>query len=685
MIPDETVDRVREAADIVQIVSEYVTLKRTGTDWRGPCPFHQGTHRNFSVSPKRGRYHCFVCGEGGDVFTFVQKRLGMDFTSAVKFVGERSGVEVREVESRRRSEPDFREPFWEVNAAAADYFRRVLWEEELGAPARAYLAERAVTREVADRFGLGFAPREIGLMRMHLAALGFDDERMVEAGLLVRPEENAELRPRFRNRLIFPIYDVPGRTIAFGGRLIGPGEPKYLNSAESKVFTKGRTLYGLNWAKNAIRKDERVLVVEGYFDVVRLVTAGVESVVAPLGTALTEAQAELVRKYTTHAFLLYDSDDAGLKATFRSGLELLRQGASVRVVTLPEGEDPDTFVAAQGAAALERHLADAMDVFDRQVQILERRGWFADLHRKRRAIDKLLPTIRATVDELTRDIYVARLAEAAGVDKALVAREVASASDAPRGGRVPRGPDRRAGDRRGPRDGSGDAPGADWAPGDSPLPVEPPYDAPPPPDDIPEYGAPWKPKRRFEGKWKTRNAAPEWQANEAPPRARMGAGVAPERNLVSLLLVHRGLVERTAGRIEPAQLDDSRMRAIFRALREVGGDASIDEVAALLDEPTQALCFELAQQDPPVVAVAESTARAEQALDGILRQLAVRTLDRRAAEIDREMAEASDEEKDRLMREKLDIQAQKHQLGARQSKLYGRKKDPRGNNGRRSE
>ena len=678
MIPDETVDRVREAADIVQIVSEYVTLKRTGTDWRGPCPFHQGTHRNFSVSPKRGRYHCFVCGEGGDVFTFVQKRLGMDFTTAVKFVGERSGVEVREVETRRRSEPDPREPLWEVNAAAAEYFRRVLWEEELGAPARAYLAERAVTREVADRFGLGFAPREIGLMRAHLAALGFSDDRMVEAGLLVRPEENAELRPRFRNRLIFPIYDVSGRAIAFGGRLIGPGEPKYLNSAESPLFTKGKTLYGLNWAKHAIRKDERVLVVEGYFDVVRLVAAGVESVVAPLGTALTEAQAELIRKYTTHAFLLYDSDEAGLKATFRSGLELLRQGASVRVVTLPEGEDPDTFVASQGAAALERQLAEAIDVFDRQVQILERRGWFADLHRKRRAIDKLLPTIRATVDELTRDIYVARLADAAGVDKALLVREVAAAPDEPR---APRRPER--GVQR-PRS-SGDAPGANWGPGDSPMPVEPPYEAPPPPDDVPEYGAPYRGKKRFEGKWKKRNAGPEWQANDAPPRASMGAGVAPERNLVSLLLVHRALVALTVDRIDPAQLDDERMRAIFRALREVGGEASLDEVAALLDDSTQALCFELAQQDPPVVAPTESTKSAEQALEGILRQLAVRTLDRRAAQIDREMAAASDEEKDRLMREKLDIQQQKQQLGARQSKLYGRRKDPRGNNGRRME
>src|SRR5687767_14431794 len=422
MIPDEDVERVRDAADIVQIIGEHVSLRRVGSDWRGPCPFHQGTHRNFSVSQKKRMYYCFVCHEGGDVFNFLQKRLGMDWPSAVRAVAEKSGIEIREIDSRREG-PDPREPVWELNATAAEYFQRVLWDEEIGAPAREYLASRNVSREAAQRFGLGFAPREIGLLRSYLNTLGFDDQRLLDSGLLVQREEAEEPRPRFRNRLVFPIYDASNRLSGFGGRLIGPGEPKYLNSADSPTFTKGRLLYGLNWARPAIRRDERLLLVEGYFDVVRLVLAGIESVVAPLGTALTEDQAVMIARQTKNVFLLYDSDTAGQRATFRAGDLLLAQGVSVRVVTLPEGEDPDTFVDVHGRAALEAHIDAAMDVFDRKVQILERQGWFADLHRRRRAIDRLLPTIRATIDPLTRDMYVARASEASGVDRAVLARE----------------------------------------------------------------------------------------------------------------------------------------------------------------------------------------------------------------------------------------------------------------------
>ncbi|HEY5219030.1 MAG TPA: DNA primase, partial [Gemmatimonadaceae bacterium] len=326
MIPDDVVERVADAADIVQIISEHIKLKRVGRTWRGPCPFHQGTHPNFSVTPGAG-YRCWSCGEKGSVFTFVQKRLGLDFVEAVKYVGQKSGVEVREV-SRQREGPDPREPLWEVNAAAAEYFQRMLWEGDAGLAAREYLAQREVNQEQADRFSLGFAPREIGLMRAYLQTLGFDDERQLQAGLLVKREDTEEPRPRFRGRLMFPILDVQGRVIAFGGRIIGQGEPKYLNSAESPTFVKGRTLYGLSWAKNAIRRDDRVILVEGYFDCVRLMMVGVDDVVAPLGTALAEPQAELLRRYTKNVFLLYDSDEAGLKATFRAGDQLLRLGVS---------------------------------------------------------------------------------------------------------------------------------------------------------------------------------------------------------------------------------------------------------------------------------------------------------------------------------------------------------------------
>src|SRR5258705_10795924 len=394
-------------------------------------------------------YYCLVCQGGGDVFNFLTKRLGVDWPTGVKMVAEKSGIEVVETQSRRVDQKDERDPLWEINGVAADYFRRMLWEDDIGRDARAYLEERGVTRELADRVGLGFAPREIGLMRGYLATLGFEEERMIAAGLVVTPDEGTEPRPRFRGRLMFPIFDISNRIVGFGGRLLGPGEPKYLNSAESTIFSKGRLLYGLNWAKQAARRAERMLVVEGYFDVLRLIGAGVESVVAPMGTALREDQAKLIRRYTDRVFLLYDSDKAGLKATFRSGDELLRQGAAVQGVTLPDGGEPDTFVRANGARGLEAQLATSMDVFERKIQILERGGWFADLRKKRQALDRLLPTLRATSDALTRDMYLGHASNAAGVTRELLERELRTPARA-RGGRASTPPEP-AGRDAGPR------------------------------------------------------------------------------------------------------------------------------------------------------------------------------------------------------------------------------------------
>lgn len=428
MIPDEQVEQILHAADIVSIIGEHVKLKKMGSVYRGPCPFHQGTNNNFSVVPGKG-YTCFVCGEKGSVFTFVQKRLGMTFVEAVKYVGEKTGIEVKEVQ-RTREGPDPREPVWELNGTAAAWFREMLWENDLGANARSYLAQRGLKKETADRFGIGFAPREFGLMRSYLNGLGFDDARLLSIGLLVQREDQVEPRPRFRDRLIFPIADASGHTVGFGGRLLGPGEPKYLNSSESETFSKGKLLYNMHQARGAIRRDERVVLVEGYFDVVRMVEGGIECVVAPMGTALTEEQADSLQRLTKNVFLLYDADGPGQKASFRAADLLLRRGMSVRVATLPEGDDPDTFVQKHGGAAMEKLLSGAMDVFDRKVQLLERSGWFADLQRKRRALDALLPTIRGTTDALTRDLYIARLCEAAGVERSVLIQEMGAAAAA---------------------------------------------------------------------------------------------------------------------------------------------------------------------------------------------------------------------------------------------------------------
>jgi len=537
VIPDDVVERVREEADIISVIGEFVKLKRVGNSYRGPCPFHHGKDSNFSVTANGG-YKCFVCGESGDVFTFVQKHLGLDFVESVKWVGNKSGVEVRDV-AKRVDDRDMREPAWEVNATAAEFFRTQLWDAPGGQIARDYLASRNLTREDADRFAMGYAPRDATAMRTALAALGFDDARQRGAGVLITSEDRPEPRPRFRDRLMFPIYDVAGHIVGFGGRLLGSGAPnaaKYLNSGESEVFAKRKLLYGLNWAKQAIRKADRLVIVEGYFDVIRLMLAGITEVVAPLGTALTDEQAVVIRKYTKNVFLLYDSDQAGLKATFRSGDKLLANGISVRVISLPDGEDPDTFVTKFGADGFERAASESVDVFERKIQILERGGWFVDLRRKREALDKLLPTIRVTADRLTRDMYVSRTSELAGVARETLEHELLSA---PRERRVPHE-----------------------------------TGAPPPIDEPPV------PVRR--------------QERRSNHQAR---GVRAERELVRMLLHQRRYVEAASERVGPELFTDYVYRTIFTELTSSDPDVPVDVLAESLDDEATGVLQELLDEN----------------------------------------------------------------------------------------
>jgi len=425
LIPDDVIEQVREAADIVGIIGEHVELKRTGTDFRAPCPFHGGTHRNFAVIPKKGMYYCFVCHEGGDVFTFFMKRLGMDYPTAVREVARRVGIAIPE---RGPTGPDPREPLYGAVAAAADWFARQLRESPDAQVARDYLASRHLELEVVLPLGLGYAPRSKAFLDA-MKGLGVRDEVLLEAGLLVKREDGT-LLPRFRGRLLFPIHDLRARVVAFGGRILGEGEPKYLNSPDSPVFHKGKLLYNLHVAKHAMRKAERAILVEGYFDVLRLSLAEIEEVVAPLGTGLTPDQAQLLARHTPHVILLHDSDDAGLRATFRAGDELLRQGVRVSVATLPVGEDPDTLVQKRGAPGLEAILKDAVDPLERKIQILDRKAFFSSLPGRRRALDRLLPTIRAAKDPITRELYISRAAEAAGVRKDVLEREVVATGKA---------------------------------------------------------------------------------------------------------------------------------------------------------------------------------------------------------------------------------------------------------------
>jgi DNA primase len=427
VIPDEIIEQIRESADIVGLIGESTELKRTGSDYRGPCPFHGGTHRNFAVIPKKGRFYCFVCKESGDVFSYLMKRFGMDYPTAVREVAGRMGITIPEQTSR--SGPDPREPLFSAAAVAHDWFARQLREAPEAEEARAYLGTRGLDLDTVGPFELGYAPRGTAFLTA-MAQLGLKEAVLLEAGLLAQRDDGS-VAPRFRGRLLFPIHDLRGRVVGFGGRLLGPGEPKYLNSPETPIFKKGTMLYNLHEARQAIRKEESVVVVEGYFDVLRLVLAGCENVVAPLGTALTPDQAALLHRFAPQAVLLLDSDTAGLRATFRAGDELLRHTMRVRVATLPAGEDPDTLVKKGGLQALNAVLKDAMDVLERKIQLLERKGWFTGIEHRRDALDRLLPTIRAAKDPIMRELYLSLVSERTGVEKRVLEQE-ANAQPAPR-------------------------------------------------------------------------------------------------------------------------------------------------------------------------------------------------------------------------------------------------------------
>jgi len=426
VIPDDQVEEVRARADIVDIVAQHVDLKKAGKEFKANCPFHEERTPSFYVVPDKGFYKCFGCGVSGDVFKFLQEKVGMDFVEAVKHVASRSGVEIREVKRGRDPEEDPKRPLYETMAFAKGWFREQLLGDT-GSEARAYLARRGIDDETSERFELGYAPDDWRALRDAAHGLGMTDAQLLEVGLLTTSENSPEPYDKFRNRVIFPIEALRGKVLAFGGRLLGEdkkGQPKYLNSPETILYHKGRTLYGLDKSRHAIRREEVALVVEGYMDLVSIAAFGFEHTVATLGTAMTTEQAQLLKRYTSRVLLLFDSDRAGLKASFRAGDLLLGQGLHPSIVTLPTGEDPDTLVQREGPDALRGFLDDAVDILDRKLQILEERGYFESIDGRRDAVDRLLPTLRATSDQTLRDIYIDQVSERTGVRRRTLEQEL---------------------------------------------------------------------------------------------------------------------------------------------------------------------------------------------------------------------------------------------------------------------
>ncbi|HET7275979.1 MAG TPA: DNA primase [Longimicrobiaceae bacterium] len=590
-IPDHLIEEVRVRADLVEIVSEYTTLKRSGRTFRGPCPLHGGEGPNFSVDPAKGVFKCFVCGEAGDVFSFPMKHLGMDFIEAVRLVAGRVGVDIPDP-AEQRSAPDPHARHHEANAFAADWYRRRLWDDSDGKIARDYLAKRGISKDATERFGLGWAPESWTALGDAARAHGIANDLLLSLGLVKESTKGGrEPYDAFRGRLIFPIEDLGGKVVAFGGRILGEAAehiPKYLNSPETPVYRKGDVLYGLRWSRGAIRKAERALVVEGYMDYVSLAAQGVENVVAPLGTALTTAQGTLIARYARTVILLYDSDLAGMKATFRSGDELLRAGVEVLVATLPDGEDPDSLVRSGGAKALRKYLDDAVDILERKLQILERRDFFGSIAGVRRAVDALLPTIRAASDEVLRGVYLTRIAEKTGVPRDALEREVTAGP--PRDARSGAAPERR---------------------------------------------------HRTEGRRAEDFGAPR------PTARTLGA----ERNLILLLLRDESWVERAARDIGPDDFREPVYRAIFEEILQLEGHRDADgEWLNRFPPEAQAVVEEL-RGDPE----AQHMEALESFYADSLRRMLARPYHDRLAEIERELRLVPDDESAALIAEKTEI------------------------------
>jgi DNA primase len=527
MITEKSIQEVRDRADLVEIIGETVQLKRSGREFKGKCPFHDDRSPSFYVVPDKGFYKCFGCGESGDVFGYVMKRTGMDFADAVRQIAGRYGIHIEETRAPGEGEEDPLRPLYEANAFARDWFRARLLDPEEGTRPRAYLEARGIDMETAEAFGLGYAPPGWGGLREHARAHELSDDLLLEVGLLTTSERSPEPYDRFRDRLVFPIESISGKVVGFGGRVLegaGKGVPKYLNSPESPVYHKGEMLYALGWNRNRIRREEVALVVEGYMDVVALAAGGVSHAVATLGTAMTTEQARLLRRYTGRALLLFDSDEAGLRATFRAGDALLAAGVHPSVVSFPSGEDPDTVIRAEGEEGLKKYLSRAVDVFDRKIQLLEEHGYFDSLDRTRRAVDKLLPTVRATSDPSLRDMYLARLSERTGIRRETLEEEVArsrSTATSPPGGR-----------RDDVTRGRASGPGAGAGSGRS-------------------------------------------------SRSRVPHGLGPERQLMMVLLRAREFVERAAEQVGPADFLDPVYRDIYaHLLNDPGLSADTEGLSA---------------------------------------------------------------------------------------------------------
>ncbi len=401
---DEIIEEVRSRSDIVDVISQYVRLARKGSTYFGLCPFHNEKTGSFSVSPNKQMYYCFGCGAGGNVFTFLMQYENFTFGEAMETLAERAGVELpkQEQSQAQRMEADRRARLLEIQKEAAKYFFMLL-RSERGTQALSYFRKRGLSDETVRKFGLGYSDQYSDDLYRYLRQKGYEDEILKDSGLISFDERRGG-HDKFWNRAMFPIMDVRGKVIGFGGRVMGEGEPKYLNSPETRIFDKSRNLYGLHLARST--KKQQLLLCEGYMDVIALHQAGFDNAVASLGTSLTNGHANLLRRYTKEVYLTYDSDGAGVKAALRAIPILKEAGITAKIINMQPYKDPDEFIKALGAEAYQERIDNAENSFMFELRILEKQYDMQDPEGKTAFYNEAAKKLCGFTEKLERDNYI---------------------------------------------------------------------------------------------------------------------------------------------------------------------------------------------------------------------------------------------------------------------------------------
>jgi len=438
-ISEDKITEIKNRADILDIVSESVILQKAGRDYKGLCPFHSEKTPSFTVRPEIQRFHCFGCHENGDVFSFLMKLEGLTFPEAARKLAGRYGIDIpsQSLTPAQKQQMSEKERLLAINQMTGEFYRNCLMQNTAGSPARDYLAERGLAKDTCQRFEIGFAPDGWEHLVRFFMRKRIPLPLAEKSGLIVARKPKQGFYDRFRNRIIFPIHDAGGRVIGFGGRVMDDKLPKYLNSPESIVYNKSKSLYGLHLAKQACRESETVYIVEGYLDLIKLHQAGIQNTVATLGTALTEEHIRLLRGYARKAMLVFDSDNAGIRAAHRGVALFMRFEMDAKVMVLPRGHDPDTFITEYGyeeflryadnAAGMMRFLLDAaVDQYGLSIE------------GKIRILKEMQQPLAAIRDDVARSLYARDLAERIGVDESAVIEKIRSAPAAGGGRRAMR-------------------------------------------------------------------------------------------------------------------------------------------------------------------------------------------------------------------------------------------------------